>query len=45
MASVSRVSKALEAGKVFSCKAGEIKPVSFSCMSMVIWTELVSRSA
>ena len=45
MASVPRVSKALADEKVFPCKAGETKPVSFSWISMVMWTELVSRSA
>jgi hypothetical protein len=33
---VPNVSKALAAGKVFPCKAGETKPVSFSWMSMLI---------
>ncbi len=45
VARVPKVSRALAAGKVFPCKAGEIQPVSFSWMSMEMWTELVSRSA
>ena len=45
VASVPKMRSALAAGKVWPCKAGEIKLVLLSWMSMDMWTELVSRSA